>query len=679
MKIFKITLFVFILYTTTAKAQLVTDTLNVDLQEVRIEALRFSETPQTATFAFSRVIIPEERRNSTPGLVLNEPLRAVPGIWINDRNNFSVGERLSVRGMGWRAAFGVRGVFMMLDGIPLTMPDGQAILSLVDPSMITSAELVRGPSSVFWGNGSGGALILSTQNNHLSSYARTRFSAGSFGLYKTDFDTGWVSGANRFQLIGSYTALDGYRKNSRFEAFRLGGNADLRFSDGSRLQITGAFLDSPVSDNPGSLTATEVSESPSMANSVNINQRAGKITRHGQVGVRYSQFFSYSDLTLQAYALARNLKNPLNFAWVELNRLGGGFRGTYIHRFNDFEVATGADLSLQSDDRKNWANVQGDKGSLMLSQQEQVVNTAGFARIKVPLGQLSFSAGLRYDLLYFSNTDRFFADNEDNSGDRTFSSFSPMAGLGYDLGVALAYLNFSTGFESPTTTELVNRPDMTGGFNPDLDPERSTSVELGIRGEIQEAALTYDVAVFRTWVNDIMIPFRTEEGGDRDFFRNFGSTEHTGFEVFMMYSPLQWLSLQSAYSWSYFIFADEGFDTASGSVKGNRIPGIPRSRISSIVRMNYNSLRFSIEQEYASSIFVNNQNSVRNEAYHLFNANVSVQQIHVGHGVRVTPYVQMNNLFDERYNGSVIINAFGGRFFEPAPGRNFVAGISVAI
>jgi len=679
MKFLLPSIIVFLVLLSPAISQVSTDTLKVDLDEVRIEAVRFSETPQTATFSFSRIVIPEERRNTTPGLVLNEPLRAIPGIWINDRNNFSVGERLSVRGMGWRAAFGVRGVFMMLDGIPLTMPDGQAILSLVDPSMITSAELVRGPSSVFWGNGSGGALILSTQNNHIEPYARTRFSVGSFGLYKTDFDAGWVSGANRFQIIGSYTALDGFRENSRFEALRLGGNADLRFSDGSRLQLRAAFLDSPKSDNPGSLTASELLESPSAANPTNINQKAGKITRHGQVGARYILFFDNSDLSLNAFGLARNLQNPLNFAWVQVNRLGGGFRGTYNHRFDDFELAVGTDLSMQSDDRKNWANVQGEKGALRLSQQEQVINTAGFARFKVPLGNLSVSAGLRYDLLYFSNTDRFFGDNEDNSGDRTFSSLSPMAGLGYKLNDALVYLNFSTGFESPTTTELVNRPDMTGGFNPDLQPERSTSVELGMRGDLQFVNLSYDVAVFKTWVNDIMLPFRTEAGGDRDFFRNFGSTEHTGFELFLLYSPLNWISLQTAYSWSYFIFSDEGFDSGATSVKGNRIPGIPRSRLSSFALFRYNSLRLSLEHDYSSSFFVNNQNTVRNESYHLFNVNVSLQQIQLGRGLHITPYVQLNNVFNEQYNGSVIINAFGGRFFEPAPGRNFVAGISLAI
>ncbi len=652
------------------------DTLKVDLEEVRIEAARLTETAASAPLGFSSVNISEARRTTAPGLTLTEPLRGIPGLWVNDRNNYAVGERISVRGMGWRAAFGVRGINILMDGVPLTMPDGQSIMSLIDPAFIKDVEVIRGPVSGFWGNAGGGAILLSTAHFSPEPGVRTRVTAGSFGFNKQDVEAGFSSGGNRYMIYGSRMYQDGFRDHSQFEAWRFGGHADIALDDRSRLRLTTALLESPTSKNPGALTLEDATQSPDMANPGSVNQNARKITRHGQFGAAYSLMFDDADLNINAWGLGRKLQNPLPFAWIQVDRLAGGFRSTWQQRMEDFSWGVGLDASVQSDSRRNWVNQGGDQGELTLDQQEDVYSLGGFSRISVPFGPLTVSAGVRFDVLDFNNNDRFMTGTDDASGSRRFQTLSPMAGISYDFGDWLAFVNYSTGFESPTTTELVNRPDMTGGFNPDLQPERSHGFELGTRGQIPQLNMQVDAALFTMQVRDLLQQFQVDEDG-RDFYRNVGSTRHNGAELFIDWEPVPMLSVIAGYGFSDFTFSSDELVQGDESLKGNRLPGIPQHRVSGSVQYRHGDLQLRLESEFSSEYYVDSRNTAVNDDYSLFNVNVSWIEAELFPGWLITPFVQLNNIFDERYNGSVIINGFGGRFYEPAPGRNWQAGINV--
>ncbi len=679
MKIFTVTFLLLTFSLSDLFAQAEPDTISVILDEARIEASRLTEGARQAPFAFSLSRISEDRRITSPAPTLAAPLQGIPGLWVNDRHNHALGERISVRGMGWRASFGVRGVFIMLDGVPLTMPDGQAIMSLVDPSFIHETELIRGPAASFWGNAGGGALILSTSPASPSAepMVRTRFTTGSFGYYKTDIETQFGVGSNRYTLYGSQFFQDGFRDHSRFEAWRFGGHADINTGSESRLRLTGVFLESPVSDNPGSLAFEQSQNEPDASNPNNVNQQAGKLTTHGQIGADYVHAVGDGLLRLQTWGLYRNLRNPLAFAWIQVNRTAGGIRTGYSVERSDFEWSVGVDASLQSDRRRNWVNDGGDRGNLTLSQLEQVTSTGAFGRIRIPIDRLSFSFGLRADLLYFENNDRMPDSGDDTSGNRTFNALSPMAGISYDFGSATAWLNFSSGFETPTTTELVNRPDMTGGFNPDLQPERYYGFETGLRGQFDDWGLLYDLAVYRMYVNDLLLPFRTEEGGDRDFYQNAGATLHDGFEAQVQWIANRIFNTTLSYTRNFFRFNNEALTVNGESVEGNRLPGIPDHRFSGIAEITLSPVQLRLDGEVSSSYYVNNQNSEKNPAYAVLNANISVIDWSPTPQLRITPFFQINNIFDERYNSSVIINAFGGRYYEPAPGRHFMGGVSV--
>jgi iron complex outermembrane receptor protein len=518
---------------------------------------------------------------------------------------------------------------------------------------------------------------MNTADFSSEAMGRVRFSTGSFGYFKTEAETQFRSNEHRFQVYASQFAQDGFRDHSRFEAYRLGGNADIRLDDRSRLYLTTAVLESPTSLNPGSITEETASDAPSSAFERNVEQNARKNTRHGQFGARYRRFTGEnSELNVQTYALARRLQNPLSFAWIQVDRLAGGLRSTYQQQREGFEWGAGVDAAVMSDDRRNWTNEGGDQGQLTLDQQEDVYSGAAFGRLKVPFGDFSVSAGLRLDLLRFENRnqlDRTSEGIEDTSGERNFDAFSPMIGLSYDFGNWLSYISYGTGFETPTTTELVNSPDGSGGFNPELQPERNIGLETGLRGGFPEYGIELDLALFNNNVKDLLQQF--QDRGGREYYRNVGQTRHRGLELLARWMPSPYTDLLLSYSYSNFEF-DDGIAGADGQfLDGNELPGVPEHRINGWIAQEIRNVNIRLEGEFTDSYYVNNENSAQNDAYTVFNANISYFSWRPG-GLELTPFVNINNLFDTRYNGSVIINAFGGRYYEPAPGRNWQAGLS---
>lgn len=642
------------------------------LSEIRIEALRLdavsSSAAPLAVAVRGRSI---EQRALEPALSLDEALRTLPGIWINDRANAALGERISIRGMGWRSAFGVRGVQVLLDGIPLTMPDGQAFADIVAPSMIDRAELIRGPASLFWGNASGGVVYLSTKQPVNASPGRLRIMGGSDGLRAIEAEGYARAGVNQFHVFVNNDQRDGYRDYSASRFTRAALHGTLPLNNQTVVRIMGALADQDA-ENPGSLTVEQMNEDPRMANTRNVDTRAGKESFQAQLGATLLTQTNAGALSATAYGIVRDLDNPLSFTYIDLNRLAGGLRIALQNSSENIDWGAGVDFGFQSDDRRNVNNQDGNPGQEeALAQDESVRNIAGYGFLNITIaGPLRATAGLRLDGIRFSMDDRFF-ENGDQSGNRNFSAVSPAIGLSYQLTNGLLYANFRNAFETPTTTELVNRPDLDGGFNPDLDPQRVSSFEVGVRGMLANSMIEYDVALYSMEIKDKLSPFQTEAGGDRTFFRNSGENQHQGVELAVNIQPSPAFSGQFIRMSNLFELKDEGLD-------GNRLPGIPDHR--TILSGRYSGASFwaQVQFEHATSYYVNDANTQKNDGY-------AVLDLFVGHpgidlkSVQLLPFVRISNLFDEAYNGSVVINAFGGRFFEPAAGRTIQAGLNVTL
>lgn len=649
------------------------DTLEAELSEVQIEAARATQTEADAPFSVAINRRSVDQMRFEPALTLDRVLGDMPGIWVKNRENYALGERMSVRGQGWRAAFGVRGIQVLLDGVPITVPDGQTMLDVVDPAFIRSAELIRGPSSSFWGNASGGTLFLSTRKQSDETTGRLRTFGGSHDTYKVEGVASGRSGEYRYQAFGSYLHAGGYREHSRHEAIRLGGHIDTEMTPDSRLRAAIAFVDAPDTRHPGSLTREQFEQDPKQADDGFQAAEAGKTWRQGQFGLTYTRQFDASDLRATAYGIDRFLNNPLPFADIVVDRVVGGARVTLADREGLFTWGGGMDFAVQRDDRQNYNYADGfERDELTLDQLETVTNTAGFFRAGLQPGPLSVHATVRYDLLHFRNDDRMV---DDRSGSRLFSAFSPSFGASYRLGEHLMYANLTTAFETPTTTELVNRPDMTGGFNPELQPERTIGTEAGSRGALTSANLNYDIAVYYMQVRNRLIPFQTEEGGDREFYRNAGLTRHRGAEVFGVWEPVRWLRARATYTLSDFVFQE--VDEHEPGQTGNQLPGIPRHRLHATLRVTPGSYWVETGMDMVGRYYADDANTAVNEGYTVLDVQVGHRGLRLAENLHLQPFVKVDNLADTHYSGSVNINAFGGDYYEPAAGRSFQAGFSL--
>ena len=647
-----------------------TDTLEASLPPVTVEAARAAETTLSAPFALTVLHrAPDEVRTET-ATSLQDVLATVPGVWINDRGHFAMGERIIVRGTGWRSSFGVRGVMVVLDGVPLTMPDGQAFADVVDPSRIRSAEIIRGPASVFWGNASGGVVYLKTMPHTGGPRLRFRGMTGTFGERHLLAESSFSVGRGSVALFGSHQNRDGFRSHSSGRFDRAGLHA--RIPVGARTVITataaGALQDA---ENPGALTAAELELDRSQVSPSYISSVSGKESLQLQFSVGADRATSIGTVSASVFGVRRDLDNPLPFAYIDVDRLAGGARlSVSSDPARRLRWSAGGDVGRQADDRRNFENDAGRPGAAAtLNQLETVTNAAAYAYGSAMLTpSLDLSLGVRADVIHFEMEDRLL-DNGDESGDRGFRAISPAVGLSYQAGSAFLFANFGTSFETPTTTELVNRPDATGGFNPLLEPERARSIEAGARGSALQRRVAYEVAVFRSTVDNILVQSESPDG--REYFRNAGTNTHAGVEASVQMAVLPYLHVLTTYAYNHLRFA-------SGALEGNALPGVPEHRLFARLTFSRAGFRVAGSGESVSSYFVDEDNSATTPAYTVLTLHAAHAGIRLGRA-RLQPFGEIENLLDARYNASVVVNAFGGRYFEPGSGRVFRVGMNLLL
>lgn len=654
-------------------AQTSDTTRTAELEEIEVIGTRALISEATAPLSLSLRDRSLRILNGDASLSISSVTGQIPGIWVSDRENYALGERITIRGLGWRAAFGVRGIQVLLDGIPLTVADGQSMIDIIDPAFIRRTEVIRGPASAFWGNSSGGVLHLSTAPEPRSGERfRARMTGGSYGLLKTEAQYR-SAGTHSLNVFSSWVTDPGFRNYSSARLWRSGvtGSADLK--QGRRLTWMGALAHMPFAEHPSGLTREQAEENPRMAVDTFENSEAGKTITQMQAGVGYRDSGTpVGAVGVTAYGIHRDLVNPLPFGIIDIGRLAGGLRVTADNHIGDLELRGGAEIKIQHDDRTEFDNDAGERGAVQVDQTETVFNQALFTTASWSAGSFQLLGGLRYDRLAFSADP---AEGNGGSGDRLFQALSPSLGISWNRGITHLFANFSTGFEAPTTTELVNRPDGQQGFNPEIGPEQTTGWEAGIRGFSSELPVEYELTLYLMRIGDLLFPYQLEADGPV-FYRNQGETEHRGIEARFGLDLSSALSLQSAYTLTDARFLQA--ETLDGtSLDANRVPGVPKHRVNTVLAWRGGPADISLHHEWVSRYPADNLNTAWNHRYGVIDLKAGYRHLFAGGGSAVQPFVNLNNILDKRYNGSVVVNAFGGRYYEPAPGRNWQFGVSV--
>ncbi|MBA2458639.1 MAG: TonB-dependent receptor [Gemmatimonadales bacterium] len=660
------------------------------LPELEVTVTRTAEPLTRVPFAVG-VLDRDDLQRARQTIGIDEALNDIPGVVVANRYNFSLDQRISIRGFGSRSNFGVRGLKILLDGIPQTLPDGQSQLTNIDFADLERAEVLRGASSSLYGNASGGVIAFQSQRAAPAPFAqRIRVQGGSGeregdGFYKWQSWSSARSGNLSGTLSVSQFKADGFRQHSAAEVRQLNAGADYAIGGSTLGTVRVSLADSPEAQNPGALTLAEYLANPDSAAGNNILRGADKDVQQYQVSLGAEHFDAAgNEYEFSVFGLARNLENPLaapapgggptNGTYVDIGRLVGGARASTSRRFGEAEgspqLSTGADLQLMRDNRRNFVHDAGaPTGPVLLDQREKVTELGPFAQLLwSPNERLLLSGGARFDWVRFDLRDRFLDDGDDSDA-RTMSALSGNVGASWSFGDRFVpYVNVSTAFETPTTTELVNQPDGSGGFNTELGPQRAVNYEVGARGQ-PLPSVTYTVAVFLGRISDAIV--QQEEVGGRAFFRNAGRTHNDGAEIGVTFTPVPEVALTGAYTRARYRFT-------GGELDGNRLPGVPEHFWRLGVRSTL-PRGFFLDGDHtlSSSVAADDANAVVVDSWGAGVTNLRLGWQGEAGSLALGPFLGLNNLWDRRYVASVTLNGLGGRVIEPAPRRVLYLGAEI--
>lgn len=649
------------------------------LPPIRVAVTRSPASLRTLGASVTVVDSTAVRRGRLAGGV-DEALAFVPGVIAANRWNPSLDQRLIIRGFGARANFGVRGVKILIDGIPQTLPDGQSQLTNLDLALIDRVEVLRGAASSLHGNAAGGVLAFTSRTaSSTGNRVNFGFEGGDLRLARLQLGVEGRRGAVAVVGGASMTRSDGFRIHSQSEQRRGQVALAWQLRPATTLTLRGAYADDPLADNPGALTAAEAAAAPAMSAPNNLVRNAGKRVEQGQLSLGLDDQRGPWQSELRLWGLARTLDNPLaapapaplaanEGLWVGLDRLGTGVRASTTRRLGAHRVTAGVDLQSSRDDRVNRRHRGGTPvGPTLLDQRETVREFGAFAQATLPHGAWELRSGVRWDRTAFDVADALGG----GSGTRTMAAMSGNLSLARTLGAATVWTSVATAFETPTTTELANQPDGSTGLNRTLDPQRSVSLEVGMRtagrvGQLEAAAWT-------TTTRDAITPF--QEVGGRAYFANAGRTRTRGVEAAGQANIGSGMVALATITVTDATFRD--YVVGKVRLDGRRVAGIPRTVARLGVRGTLGQLGIDVDHAFASSQFADDGNAI--EVAGWGSGLTGVRMRWIGGGRRqFTPFVAAQNLFNRQVIGSVTVNGSFGRVFEPAAGRYVTAGATIA-
>ena len=647
-----------------------------EIEEIIVEATRIPLSVFKAPFAIDRV----ERQHivrAQPQLGLDESLSSIPGLVLQNRFNFAQDLRISIRGFGARANFGIRGVKILVDGIPATLADGQGGIDSIDLASIGSIEVLRGPSSSLYGNASGGVIRIESNFDSSDSGIEARLAMGDHGYRKNQVLINGKSNHHQLSYIASASLLDieSYREHSEHKNRLFNARMRYRFEDSGSLKLAINHSDQPLANDPGGVNLATLLDDRTAARDQNIALDAGEALEQTRIGLIYTRNIGNNgEVTLRNYHVWRDFKGRIPIASngvIEINRYYSGGGIMYQHKGNltDKESVSiiGADFDYQDDDRKRFENINGLSGNQVLDQREKVTGSAFYLQNQLQLNdRWLLSSGLRFDEISFTVDDY----QADNSGKRTLNQLSPMLATSFTINHQLSiYANISTAFETPTTTELalVN----STGLNTQLAPQEASSYELGIKGSYQ--GHQYTASLFSIDVDQEIIALEDNLG--RDIFINAGQSSRRGIELSLKSQLSETFSSSLAYTYSDFSYKTF-VDKNNNDFSHNKLPGLPQDSLHVAINyQNQSGLFASLETLYIGRYMLNNSNSVSMDSS-------LVTDLRGGYKLTVDdwniePFIGISNLFNEVYSANARINAFGGRFYESGPDRNLYAGLSI--
>ena len=648
-------------------AQTSSKTATITLKEVALEAPKLKTSRFKMPSSISSLnLIPLQGFQQQ--LSLQEYLRAVPGLFSLNSNNYAQDLRLSIRGFGSRAAFGIRGVKLIVDGIPETTPDGQGQVDNLHLGILRQLEVLRGPSASLYGNAAGGVVYLNTLDSLQGETIIFRATMGSYAYQNYQLTT-QIGGKKTTALVHlNRTTTDGFRKFSGLEQNIFNAKIKHELSSRSRVSFQMNYTNSPKAEDPGGLKLEETEVDFMQARGRNVEYNTFEKIDQFKIGFRWEQQWgSHWDLDSYAFYSFRDFYGKLPFengGIIDLfrNYYGLGTRLTYKETQEQFthRWQLGIENSSQRDQRERFLNLKGNQGDSVFSQEERFGNFGVSLLDELQWEKVLIRTGLRYDYQTLGvNTD---TDNQE------YTVLNPSIGLSYAIAKnQRVFVNFSTSFETPTLSELSANPSGEEGLNLDLNPSKAINYELGWK--CQTALAYFEATSFYIQSSNEILPYELEDFPGRSFYRNVGATIRYGLELAATLQWNQW-AFQASLTQAQYQFDQEN---EADILDGKSLPGIPNSQL--FFQLDYTSQadwKWVLSGEHVGSFYADNTNSV--EIKNFQKVQFQAQKTVSLSWSEFDFFAGINNLLNTTYFDNIRLNAFGGRFYEPAPGRNFYLG-----
>ncbi|SFH54249.1 iron complex outermembrane recepter protein [Nitrosospira sp. Nsp14] len=655
-------------------------------------------------------------QDSQPRVNLSEALSRVPGVLIQNRQNYAQDLQVSIRGFGARSTFGIRGIRLVVDDIPASMPDGQGQAANINLGSVERIEVLRGPFSAIHGNASGGVIQAFTEDGPARATITGTLLGGSFGTSRGEIKLGGTlggtKGADGNAIPGPFNYIvdisrfhtEGYRDHSAATRFQANAKLTYRVTNDSTLTLVFNELNQGDTRDPLGLTQGQMLANPRQADSRAITFNTRKSINNTQGGLVYEHKFSpETSLKLISYAGTRQVEQFLaipRVAQIPETNSGGvvdldrGFAGLGLrlaHRSSGPQpiTLTGAiEYETFRERRKGYENFSGTtlgvRGDLRRDENNTVTSLSQYAQAEWQFTpSWSLSAGVRNTEVKFKSDDFFIrGGNGDDSGGVTYSKITPVVGLLFKATPTLnLYASGGQGFETPTFVELAYRPDDAAGLNFALRPSKSDNIEAGLKW-LATNSTRVNLALFETRVSGEIVP-ATSSGG-RATFQNASDTRRRGVEFSVDAYFARDLSAYVSYTYLDAVFRDQySYRPAQAPAavtvsEGNFLPGVSRNTAFGELAWRRGLPGFSgaVEALYRDRIFVNDVNTEAAKAYAI--ANVRVAYMRQIGAWKISGFARIDNLTGTRYVGSVIVNEANGRFYEPSPVRNYMVGLNAS-
>ena len=547
---------------------------SIKLEEVIVSITKIRDSIKNTPYSISANDY-SNFQNNAQQFYLSEYIERIPGVFISNDNNFAQDSRISIRGFGSRANFGIRGIKLIVDGVPETTPDGQSQIDNLNLELIKNIEVIRGTSSSLYGNSSAGVIKIKSITDFDKNFSKISYSTGSHSQVKKQAFFGIKNKNSYYTVLLGETKAKGYRSYSDFKNSNFNLNFKKNFSKNSWLNVNFNIVSSPYAKDAGGLTLNEVTDNRSQARKRNLQYKTEEDINHYKFSSSFNNeisksvlFSTYTFFSKRYY----NGKIPVeNGGAIKLNRDYWGI-GLNFQINRRAKTHIGIDFGNQNDLRKRFNNIKGEIGDLVLNQYEKFKNLGIYLVNNFQIKNFTINSGFRYDLNRIEMED-LISENINLHDQITLKSFNPSLGINFKINKnSRVFINTSSGFETPTLNEYSATPIGTG-FNKDLKSQKNMGYELGASLFNLSKKFSLDFVFFESVTNDEVLSYEDENFPDQKFYNNAGKSKRKGIEIAGLLK-LNNTILSSSYSSGDYYFKD--FSENSSDYSGNKIPGIPK-------------------------------------------------------------------------------------------------------